>query len=101
MNNNNDENENGAELKPFRGKELESSLINDYRQYDVFYKLDLDFSLAFLIVGIFSWVPLFFNFFYIRSQNVHARRISVASLVIASSYFVVAFIMTVISTIFG
>ncbi|KAM9998314.1 hypothetical protein ACTFIY_007988 [Dictyostelium cf. discoideum] len=98
-NNNYEENENGAQFKIYnKDKEINNPQIK-FVQYDLDYKLDYEFSLGFLIVGIFSWFPLFFNFIYIRSQNAHARRISAASIVIGSSYFIFFFLFWVVLTV--
>ncbi|KAN0031217.1 hypothetical protein ACTA71_010300 [Dictyostelium dimigraforme] len=75
-------------------KDIESFPIKSEQYYnDIESVLDFEFSLGFLIVGIFTFLPLFFNFIYIRSTNVHARRISTASIVIGSTYFAVFFIL--------
>ncbi|KAM9980078.1 hypothetical protein ACTFIZ_006323 [Dictyostelium cf. discoideum] len=90
--NDNDNEENGAELRPVKkDNEIESLSIN-LDQYEVNYKLDFKISLTLLLVGLFTWIPLLFNIKYIRSQNVHARRMSVVSIVFASSYFAILFI---------
>ncbi|KAM9959789.1 hypothetical protein ACTFIR_000888 [Dictyostelium discoideum] len=52
---------------------------------------DYPFSLTFIIMGVFFWLPLLFNIVYIRSPNIHARRIAFASI---SIYFI-AIIFTV------
>ncbi|KAM9979957.1 hypothetical protein ACTFIZ_006215 [Dictyostelium cf. discoideum] len=92
--NDNEENENGAELRPIKkDNEIESLSINP-DQYEANYKLDFKISLILLLVGLITWIPFVFNINYIRSQNVHARRMSVVSIVFASSYFAVGFILS-------
>ncbi|KAM9976566.1 hypothetical protein ACTFIR_010408 [Dictyostelium discoideum] len=55
---------------------------------------DYPFSLTFIILGVFVWLPFLFNIVYIRSPNIHARRIAFASLILAGIYFI-AIIFTV------
>ncbi|KAM9950724.1 hypothetical protein ACTFIT_011999 [Dictyostelium discoideum] len=58
---------------------------------------DYPFSLTFIILGVFFWLPLLFNIVYIRSPNIHARRIVFASIILAGIYFIAIIFVLVVA----
>ncbi|KAK5584795.1 hypothetical protein RB653_006412 [Dictyostelium firmibasis] len=88
------ENQNGAELKQI--KRVEESRNQYILRENIDYSHDCPYSIAFVILGVFFWLPFLFNIVYIRSPNTHARRIAIASVILASIYFSALFVGLVI-----
>ncbi|EGC30493.1 hypothetical protein DICPUDRAFT_41377 [Dictyostelium purpureum] len=60
------------------------------------YSKDYSYSITFLVLGIFFFLPLIFNMAYIRSPNNKARNIALASLILASCQFVTIIFVTAV-----
>ncbi|KAM9980060.1 hypothetical protein ACTFIZ_006327 [Dictyostelium cf. discoideum] len=72
--------------------------FNKFKSNPKEFEHDYPFSLTFIILGVFVWLPFLFNIVYIRSPNIHARRIAFASIILAGIYFIAIIFCAAIAT---